>query len=147
MVVTFAAPVAPVASAPAQAPVPAAVVLPPPRPEPHRSVVPLVVTIGGGALLLTGASLLIYGRSQLPDTCDLSSHRCVAAPGASEFSDARSSARTMNLGFALGGAGAAAVAGGLLWYFLQPGESSTSSQAVVPWLPRGGGGLLLHRLF
>jgi len=127
------------APASASAPVAATPAAPPPAaPPPSRSITPLIVTGLGGAALIGGAALLFYGRSQIPSACKLSSHECQAPPGDPAFEDARKSVSTMNVGFVVGGVGAAVTIGGLLWYFTS--GPSESRQAVTPWAaPRSAG--------
>gem|GEM_PF-485218 len=111
---------------------------PPPPPPPSRSITPLIVTGLGGAALIGGAALLFYGRSQIPSACKLSSHECQAPPGDPAFEDARKSVSTMNVGFVVGGVGAAVTVSGLLWYFMS--GPSESRQSVAPWAaPRSAG--------
>lgn len=127
IVVTFADPGAAAGSAAPPA-APAPVAAEPPRVG--RSGTPLIVAGIGGAFLLGGAALTLYGRSQIPSACSLSSHECQAPPNDPAFEDARKSVSTMNIGFVVGGVGAATVVGGLVWYFM---SSPETRQGVAPW--------------
>src|SRR3954464_7504598 len=77
----------------------------------------LAVTIAGTALAIGGTAIAFYGKSQIPSQCDLGTHECAAPPGDAVFADARSSAKTMNMGIVAGSIGGAAAIGGLVWYF------------------------------
>jgi len=103
----------------------------------------LAVTIVGGLLALAGGGVAFYGRSQVPDQCDLSTHECAAPPGDQVFGEASSAASTMNLGIATAGVGVAVLTGGLVWYFAgaKTIKESPEQQAIAPWVSSHGGGV------
>lgn len=119
-------------------------------PPPRRTVT--VTTRSGGAVALAvvggfvaaaGAGVILYGTSQIPAECDLATNRCAAPAGDPVFERARRGAEKVNIGIAVGSAGAAALLGGLVWY----ATSSTTrteqreQRAVAPWVSGDGAGL------
>lgn len=88
--------------------------------EPSRGKLPLVVAGIGGAALVAGASLFAIGLAKVPGNCSTSSHECTVAPNDGALDDAHGAMSLANAGLAIGVAGAVTVAGGLLWYFMQP---------------------------
>ena len=139
IVATFADPNASPATKPD--PVPAA------PPEPHKSLLPLVVAGIGGAALATGGVLFGMGLSKVPSNCAISTRDCAAPPGDSSFNDARSAIALANLGAAVGIGGAAMLLGGLVWYALSPATAPKTETGVArvlqPWLGQGSGGVAL----
>jgi hypothetical protein len=102
----------------------------------------LAVAIAGGVVAVAGGALAFYGKSQIPSQCELSTHECAAPPGDAVFEDASSATSTMNLGIAAAGIGAAAMAGGLVWYFAgAKTHERPTQQAVAPWVNSSGGGV------
>lgn len=144
---TFPAP-APRATASASEPAAsvAPVVAPGPVTTGSRSAVPLVVTGLGATALVAGVVLTLVGHGQIPSACDLGSHRCRAPAGDGAFDEARRGVTTMNVGFVVGGVGAATVAGGLIWYLTQSTEPATAT-ALAPWSDGRSGGLLYRGRF
>jgi hypothetical protein len=114
-------------------------------PPASRSAAPLVLAGIGGAVVLAGGVLLLVGKSQIPSNCSLSSHDCAAPPDDASFGKARSAVGLMNAGGVVGGVGAAALAGGLVWYFTQsPAPAARTGQSRwSPWLAPGLAGLSL----
>lgn len=101
----------------------------------------LAVTITGGVIAAGGAALAFYGISQVPSNCSLSTNECTASPGDPVFEQARSGARTMNIGIAIGGVGVAALAGGLVWYLAGAKTTTESATQVAPLVTSDGGGV------
>lgn len=102
----------------------------------------MAVAIAGGVVAVAGGALIFYGRSQVPSQCELSTHQCAAPPGDPVFEEAKSAAGTVNLGMAAAGIGAAALAGGLVWYFAgAKTEKQSQTQALAPWVSGDGGGV------
>lgn len=143
----------PAAMSPAPAPPPPTGEPPPAEPEgdrapAKRSIAPLFVAGGGGVLAIVGSVVFFVARSDVNDfesTCG-KDRRCTAAEvlgsaqaaaGLSKdeqaavvksFTHDGNAARTrMNVGGALALVGVGAAVGGTLWYFLQPGGTSTQS--------------------
>ena len=115
------------------------------QPTPKRPMFPLAVAGLGAAALVTGGVLLGLGMSKIPANCSMSSRDCAAPPGDPVFNDAHSSIALANLGMGVGLGGAALLAGGLIWYFVQPTKMPSTEAAVArtvsPWLGRGAGGV------
>jgi hypothetical protein len=106
------------------------------RPTGAKLVIGLGATVAVG-----GIALGLFGISKVPANCAISTHTCAAPPGDASFSDAASGVQIMNIGFAVGVVGVAAVAGGVVWY-LKGGKSSKESPMVAtPWVTPDGGGL------
>jgi len=106
----------------------------------------------GGVILIAGA--IVYGKGakdykHYEDLCP--SHQCVGNDAVANR-DAANSARTMKVvGGVLAGVGAATVAGGLIWYFVQPHSAVTTGSLrrplVNPILTPGFSGLALSGAF
>jgi hypothetical protein len=151
----------PAATAPAPArPVPAATTPSPSETEPapappvrdesqggKRSVVPLVVAGAGGAVAIVGTVLFVTASSDVSDYEKRCPHR--QCPTTS-LSDQANAARTrMTIGGVAMGVGGAAIAGGLVWYFLQEPESDAKTAVashplrarIAPSFGPGFGGL------
>jgi hypothetical protein len=111
--------------------------------EEFRPVLPLVVAGVGAAAAVTGLVLTFVGFGKVPDGCSTSSHQCMAAPGTTAFSDAKSGVKLANVGIGTTIAGGAVLAGGLIWYFVQPVEKTTTTGSihVSPWAGGGSGGV------
>jgi hypothetical protein len=103
----------------------------------------LALAVSGGIIAVGGAALAFYGRAQVPDACDLSTHQCAAPPGDPVFDDAASAASKVNIGLVAGGIGVAALAGGLVWYYAgaKTDKESPTQQAVTPWVNGNGAGV------
>ena len=114
-----------------------------PKEEESRPILPLVVTGVGAAAVVTGLVLTFVGFGKVPDGCSTSSHQCMAAPGTTTFNDAKSGVKLANAGIGTTIAGGAVVAGGLIWYFMQPTEKTTTTGGlhVSPWAGGNSGGL------
>jgi hypothetical protein len=120
----------------------------PPAREPKRSAGPLVLTGIGAAAMVAGGVLIGVGLGKVPAACSLSTNECVAPPNDPVFATASSGVSMANAGIAVGGIGAAAVVGSLIWYFAQTPHASaptTSSmtRSLTPWLGPQGAGLSL----
>jgi hypothetical protein len=114
----------PAAGAASQAGAPSA-----PPPLPKRPVLPLAAAGAGLVAAAVGTALLVAGASKVPASCSMSSKECAAPPGDKAFEDARSGVSMMNTGIAIGIVGAVALAGGLVWYFVQ---SPTTPDSAPP---------------
>ena len=116
-----------------------------PAPEPSRPVLPLVVAGVGGAALVAGGVLLGVGLGKVPSTCSVSSKECAAPPGDPAFDDAKSGVGLANVGIVVGGVGAVALVGGLVWYFTRTPEvrraAANRPAWLAPWVDRRGGGV------
>ena len=141
------------------APIPSATVAPipttaptneptPPLAQPQsHSIAPWIVVGVGGAALVTGA--ILYGVaagnvSSAEANCPPPNHsgpNCTPA----DASSGNSGRSLETIGVIAGGVGIAAVAGGLLWHFLEPTSSSPSPQTgktiVTPVVAPGYAGI------
>ncbi|MCL2779178.1 MAG: hypothetical protein FWD73_14360 [Polyangiaceae bacterium] len=120
-----------------------------PKEEEFRPVLPLVVAGVGAAAAVTGLVLTFVGFGKVPDGCSTSSHQCMAAPGTTTFSDAKSGVKLANVGIGTTIAGGAVLAGGLIWYFVQPVEKTTTTGSihVSPWAGGNSGGVTAFGTF
>ena len=100
-----------------------------------------VAIYGGAVLAAGGVALGFYGLSKVPSNCDTGTHQCAAPPGDKSFSDASSAMRLSNIGWAVGGIGVAALAGGIVWYVTGKTTEAPEQTAIAPWFTANGGGL------
>lgn len=146
--------------APTPPPVAATPAQPPPQ-EPgdahagqgKRSIVPLIVAGAGGVVLIVGAG--VYGKaakdvSHYEDLCP--NRDCGTGADAAANKEAANNARNRKIwGGVLTGVGAATVAGGLIWYFVQPRHSvatgSLRKPLVNPEVAPGFAGVSLSGAF
>ena len=115
-----------------------------------RTVHPLgsKIAIGvGAAAVATGALLAVLGVRKVPSSCSISSNQCSAPPGDPVFDQARSGMQEVNVGIAIGSIGAAALAGGLTWYFLKATTERDDRAALAPVVGRDSAGLALGGRF
>ncbi|HUS27109.1 MAG TPA: hypothetical protein VMZ53_01320 [Kofleriaceae bacterium] len=101
------------------------------------------IAIGGAVLTAVGAGLFVWGRSQVPDQCDIGTHQCAAPPGDPVFKEASDAAGKSNMGMIVGGIGAAAVVGGVVWYFAgsKTEKETSTQQAIAPYVTGDGAGV------
>ncbi|MEI9948128.1 MAG: hypothetical protein WDO74_03920 [Pseudomonadota bacterium] len=127
----------PVAPVPAPVAATAATTQPEPAPEAHagkRSLVPLIVAGAGGVILIVG--LAVYGKgakdvNHYEGLCP--DHDCGTGSEATANADAANDARSQKIaGGVIAGVGAATVAGGLIWYFVQPRSAVASGSLQKP---------------
>jgi len=147
----------PVAAAPAPAAVPPAQPQPAPEAETNtqgkRSIAPLIVAGAGGAVLIVGAVLYGKASKDVNHYEDLCPNRdCGTGADAADNREAGNSARTRKIwGGVVTGVGAATLAGGLIWYFVQPHQSASSATLrkplVSPAVAPGFAGVALSGAF
>jgi hypothetical protein len=144
-----------IAAAAAAAPPPVPVVVPvppptvtapppPPPPEPaHHTAGPWVVTGIGGATLIAGGVVWLIGHGKYTDAQNQCPDNMCKGPNASSLESQGDTGNTMM--YAGGGmfiGGAALVAAGLIWHFVEPSGSSGEKKASVePVLAPGYAGL------
>jgi tetratricopeptide (TPR) repeat protein len=110
-------------------------------PSGGHSIAPWVVVGVGGAAAITGVVLFLVGSGNVSDAAN----RCVP-PGShtncpQDAVDEGNNGRTLEtVGGIMGGIGAAAVAGGLVWHFLEP-KSPAPGTAIAPTVGPGFAGL------
>jgi hypothetical protein len=134
------------------APVPSVTATAAPTSEPltaqtsSHSIAPWVVVGLGGAALITGAVLYVVGSSNVSSSesdCPPPNHtgpNCTT----SDASSGNSGRSLETVGVVAGSVGIAAVAGGLLWHFMEPTSSSpqqTGKPLVVPQVAPGYAGV------
>lgn len=150
----------PVAPAPAPAPVAATPTTPEPAHESkaqgNRSVVPLIVAGAGGVMAIVG--IAVYGKAakdynHYAALCPENggTQNCMG-DDAKANQDAGNEARTRKVvGGVVTGVGAATLAGGLIWYFVQPRHGSSSATLrkpqVSPAVAPGFAGVALSGAF
>ncbi|HET7536175.1 MAG TPA: hypothetical protein VFJ90_06960, partial [Candidatus Didemnitutus sp.] len=129
---------------------------PPPETPPEqgkRSFVPLIVAGAGGVVLIAGAA--VYGKASkdvkhYEDVCP--NRDCGSGSEAAANKEAANNARTRKIwGGVVTGIGAATVAGGLIWYFVQPrqpaGSASLRRPLVSPTAAPGFAGIAVSGAF
>ena len=97
--------------------------------------------IGGAVIAAGGVGLAFYGLSKVPAVCDTGTHQCAAPPGDPVFNDANQAMRLSSIGWAVGGIGVAALAGGIVWYVTGKKTESLDQTAIAPWFNANGGGI------
>jgi hypothetical protein len=129
----------------------------PSPPEPHKSLLPFVVVGAGAAAVATGAVLLGVGLGKVPSNCSLSSNTCTAAAGDPVFNTAHNGVVLADVGMGVGIVGLAAVAGGIIWYAVEPAKVEEKTAPTTgkllgpitptPWFDGKSGGLGLRATF
>ena len=132
----------PTGATPPTTPPPSALPPAPTEPEPvahtgKRSVVPLVVAGAGVAIAVVGVVIFVPAAKDVSDfgkQCP--GHMCsdkLGAAAQADLIDKGNKARNKEiLGGALIGVGGAVVAGGLIWYFVQPRSAETTGSLLKP---------------
>ena len=134
---------APVATGPAQPPVSTTPPVSTPQPpaqdsETHaggkRPIVPLLVAGAGGVIFIVGAAVYAKGAKDVSHYEGLCpSHDCGKGAEATANAAAANDARNKKIGGGvLMGVGAVTLAGGLVWYFVQPRSSVTTGTLLKP---------------
>jgi hypothetical protein len=100
--------------------------------EPGRSVFPLFVAGVGAAAMAVGGILVGVGLESIPSQCSYATRDCAAPPGDPAFDKAQSNVNLANAGIGMGVGGLAVLAGGIVWYLLQPkGERAPQRVGVT----------------
>lgn len=149
----------PTGATPPVAPVvPVTPVQPEPAPAAHagkRPIAPLIVAGAGGVVLIVGAVVYAGGAKDVNTYEGLCpNHNCTGTATMSAVSEqsAANSARNKKIaGGVVAGVGAAVLAGGLIWYFVQPRSAETTGSLlkpkVTPAVTPGFAGLALSGAF
>jgi hypothetical protein len=139
---------APPAPAPTPAPPP-----PPPRGEVREhSVAPWIVVGVGGAAVVAGAVIFLTAPDR-PSNCDKDTQKCTRGTNESSADFAKDKDRAGQadsqpiLGIIVAGAGAALVAGGLIWHFLEPVGPKSGNVKFSPWTTGKSSGVGLSGTF
>lgn len=119
----------------------------------HRehTMLPWVVAGVGAAGLVTG--ILLVATASRPENCSGETRICVARDGQTQAqleedqSDAQSADNRRTLGFVVGGVGLGALAGGLVWHFLEPTGSKATGLRFSPWSVGRSSGFALSGVF
>jgi hypothetical protein len=131
----------------------------PPQPEPaptahtgKRPIAPLIVAGAGGVVLIVGAVVYAGGAKDVKHYEDLCpNHNCTGTDALSNQSAANTARNKKVAGGVVMGVGAAALAGGLIWYFVQPRSAETTGSLlkprVAPAVTPGFAGLSLSGAF
>jgi hypothetical protein len=127
----------PTGATPPVAPVvPVTPALPEPAPTAHtgkRPIAPLILAGAGGVVLIVGAVVYAGGAKDVTHYESLCPNHNCTGPNAVTDQTAANSARNKKIaGGAVAGVGAAALAGGLIWYFAQPRSAETTGSLLKP---------------
>jgi tetratricopeptide (TPR) repeat protein len=143
------------------APAPTHVATPEPQPGTETTtsssssvpLLPLFVAGGGGAVVLIGLAIYLPARKDVNDAEDKCPNRvCPGGPTqAADIKAGEDARKKATTGAVLTGVGAAAVAGGLIWYLAQPKQSTTTATLlhpdITPTVSPGFAGLALSGAF
>jgi tetratricopeptide (TPR) repeat protein len=101
-----------------------------------RSIAPLIVAGAGGVVLIVGAGVYAKAAKDLSHYESLCPNRdCGDGAEATANKNAGNEARTRKIwGGVVSGVGAATLAGGLVWYFVQPRRAVSSASVHEPLL-------------
>jgi tetratricopeptide (TPR) repeat protein len=119
--------------------------------RPRKSIVPLIVAGAGAVITVTGGVVFLVASGDLDDYDGQCPNRRCPLGQDSLAEDANSARTRQTVGGIVAGVGAAALAGGLIWYFLQKPSGSTTAKAVPtrfePRVDRGFAGVSLSGAF
>jgi hypothetical protein len=126
--------------------------LPPPDTgSSRRSIVPLIVAGAGGVIMVTGVVISIVANGDVNDFEKLCPNRTCPEGQESVADEANAADTRRTVGAVVTGVGVAAIAGGLIWYFVQTPSGSTSAKTAPPRfeprVDRGFAGLSLSGAF
>lgn len=115
-----------------------------------HSALPWVVVGVGGAAIAAGVVLAITAPDR-PSNCNPDTGKCDQVTGRNATEDSDTAARSKNqpvIGWVIAGGGAALVAGGLLWHFLEPtGPRSAAKTRLTPTVAPGFAGMSVGGAF
>ncbi|HEX4456100.1 MAG TPA: hypothetical protein VH143_34805 [Kofleriaceae bacterium] len=118
----------------------------PPAPHMVHPLAPKIVMYGGAALGVVGFAFASFELTRIPSQCSLGDHVCNATPGDPVYNSAHNAVELSNIGWIVGGVGAAAFVGGLVWYIKtghMEGPAESEHVSVAPWFSGTGGGLAI----
>lgn len=129
---------------------------PGPRPTPpenEHSVAPWILVGLGGAAVITGV-VIFATTPERPSNCDEVTQKCTRSPAnesdadlAKDKDQAGQADSQPVLGLVIAGVGAAFVAGGLVWHFLEPVGPKTGNVKFSPWTTGKSSGIGLSGTF
>ncbi|WP_394834155.1 tetratricopeptide repeat protein [Pendulispora rubella] len=124
------------------------------RPAPVHTIYPWIVAGGGAVVAIVGVSLWAIGNGQVSQSKDdasaagCSGTSCPDGVNVKPFQDKNDSGTTKKtLGVVLVGVGAAAIAGGLVWHFVEPSLARSRKVHARPDVGPGYAGLSLGGAF
>lgn len=116
-----------------------------------RSVVPLIVVAGGAVATIVGTVVYVKANSDVKDFETQCPNNDCGAGNDQLASDGNSALNRRTVGAVVAGVGVAAIAGGLIWYFVQPRSVENTGTLlkprVSPALTPGYAGLALSGAF
>jgi hypothetical protein len=137
--------------------VPVATTPTPPEPTPtahtgKRPIAPLIVAGAGGVVLIVGAVVYAGGAKDVSTyETKCPNHNCMGPTAVADQNAANKARNKKITGGVVTGVGAAVLAGGLIWYFVQPRSAETTGSLlkpnVTPALTPGYAGLALSGAF
>lgn len=121
-----------------------------PQAQGEHSIAPWVVVGVGGAAVIAGVIIFALAPDR-PSNCDKSTQKCQRVPADESEADlakdkdqaGRADSQPV-LGLVVAGAGAAFVAGGLVWHFLEPvgpAKSGITNGTFSPWMTGKSSGI------
>lgn len=113
------------------------------------------IVVGLGAAGVAAGAVIVLTSPERPANCNAETQTCTRLPGQSDadFAESQRTAGTADsqpvVGWIVAGAGAAFVAGGLIWHLLEPtGAEKTSSRVrFAPWTSGQSSGVALGGRF
>lgn len=111
---------------------------PPAGEEGEHSIPPWIVVGIGGAAVIAGAVIFVTTPDR-PSNCNKDAQTCTRKPDESDADLAKDKDQAGQadsqpvLGLVVAGVGAAFVAGGLIWHFLEPVGPKTGDVKLSPW--------------
>jgi hypothetical protein len=116
----------------------------PAAPTGKRSIAPLIVVGVGGVATIVGGIVFFSAASEVSDfelQCPVGADGKRQCPqGTTIAEDANAAQSRQTIGGVVAGVGLAAVAGGLIWYFVSKPSSPAPATALVPAIGPGFGG-------
>ena len=109
-----------------------------PKERREHTIYPWIVTGVGGLMAATGTVLMVVGATTVPAGCDIIARGLCGKAGSTEEQDAKSAGTLWDVGVGIAAVGAAGVAGGLIWHFLEPVDEGTGKAGRIRVQPLVG---------
>jgi hypothetical protein len=116
-------------------------------PAAHHSIAPWIVVGVGGAVLITGAILLPVGAGKVSDAEKACPNHVCPSGDTTSIDSGNSGRTTETLGAILLPVGAAAIAGGLIWHFMEPKAKTAAAPRITPQMGPGYAGVTVGGAF